>query len=578
MAPERSPLPAADGGGSSSSSPASSSASAGTSTGLVQSPRAWALRRFPSNEGLGSDIARSVDDIFELLGKDPERDRISLPEFRSALQRLRLPSSGELARTSFEAADNDDDGQLSHADLLRYATRREEEIVHIFRRLTRRDGRPRLVEELSQEGRPMKVEGLDAADLKLALHALGVRASDAQVRAFLHRLDTDESGAVSLREFGRFVYLLPDIDLGTAFKSWAREQITPLDTGNEPGQLVQLSRQGGSLGKARLRDDPAAAAPASSVVVFAAGAAAGAVSRTATAPLDRLKMLMQVGFSEASAVNPRPSRGVISGLRLIYAQGGFLSFFQGNTANVIKVMPESGVRFWVYDAAKSSICADPTAPTVTERLCAGACAGATSCVAIYPLEVAKTRIGIAAPGVYRGIWHCMRTTAAREGPAALFKGLAPSLVGIIPFSAVDLALYNTFKQECARLDVGGRESERGGGTGGGGTGGGGRGGAAASYEPNTLTMLGCGALSSSIAGLVTYPLALAKTRMQAAGMPGYEKSWSSLADCLLQTVRHEGPRGLYRGIVPNLLKAVPSISISYVVFETAQKWLRANGW
>ena len=51
----------------------------------------------------------------------------------------------------------------------------------------------------------MKVEGLDAADLKLALHALGVRASDAQVRAFLHRLDTDESGAVSLREFGRFV-------------------------------------------------------------------------------------------------------------------------------------------------------------------------------------------------------------------------------------------------------------------------------------------------------------------------------------------------------------------------------------
>jgi len=65
----------------------------------------------------------------------------------------------------------------------------------------------------------------------------------------------------------------------------------------------------------------------------------------------------------------------------------------------------------------------------------------------------------------------------------------------------------------------------------------------------------------------TYPLALAKTKLQAAGMPGYPARYLGLADCLRQTVKEGGLRGLYHGILPNLLKAVPAISISYVVFE-----------
>jgi solute carrier family 25 phosphate transporter 23/24/25/41 len=67
--------------------------------------------------------------------------------------------------------------------------------------------------------------------------------------------------------------------------------------------------------------------------------------------------------------------------------------------------------------------------------------------------------------------------------------------------------------------------------------------------------------------VVTYPLALAKTKLQAAGMPGHPARYTGLVDCLRQTVRDGGPRALYNGLLPNLLKAVPAISISYVVFE-----------
>ena len=278
-------------------------------------------------------------------------------------------------------------------------------------------------------------------------------------------------------------------------------------------------------------------------------------------------------------------------------------------------MPESGVKFWAYDSVKLFVCADPRKPRVVERLLAGGIAGAASCIAIYPLEVAKTRLAVASPGTYEGVAHCMRSTVRAEGIGALYKGLGASLIGIMPFSAVDLALYNTFKAEL-------RYHRR--------------------SEPGTLTMLGCGALSSSLAQLATYPLALAKTRLQASGMPGFIAHYDGLVGCLVDTVQKDGfkvthgagrrtsvllashptssralfplfsdfsdlpslplassrprplpllrpdlPRplavaftrqGLYRGIVPNLLKAVPSISISYVVFENTKAALMLRGW
>jgi solute carrier family 25 phosphate transporter 23/24/25/41 len=230
----------------------------------------------------------------------------------------------------------------------------------------------------------------------------------------------------------------------------------------------------------------------------------------------------------------------------IYRNDGVVGFFRGNGANVIKIVPEASIRFWAHDQARLSICADPSQPSPCERLGSGAIAGATSCLSIYPLELAKTRIAVSSAGQYSSIFDCIHRTVMHEGIGALYKGLPTALVGIIPYSAIDLGLYETAKASL--------RTRRG------------------ADELGVADAFVCGALATCSAQVCTYPLALAKTRLQTSGMMGYAK-YDGLADCLCCAVRAEGWRGLFRGFVPNLMKAVPSMSITYAVFETTKSFL-----
>ena len=52
----------------------------------------------------------------------------------------------------------------------------------------------------------------------------------------------------------------------------------------------------------------------------------------------------------------------------------------------------------------------------------------------YPLDIVKTRLAASSKGDYRGIWHCLRHSVQAEGYRALFKGIGPALLAIMPAS------------------------------------------------------------------------------------------------------------------------------------------------
>ena len=61
------------------------------------------------------------------------------------------------------------------------------------------------------------------------------------------------------------------------------------------------------------------------------------------------------------------------------------------------------------------------------------------------MEITKTRLAIAKSKTYSGIFDCMRKIVKFEGYTSLYKGINASLLGIVPYSAIDLALFTTLK-------------------------------------------------------------------------------------------------------------------------------------
>jgi solute carrier family 25 (mitochondrial phosphate transporter), member 23/24/25/41 len=77
----------------------------------------------------------------------------------------------------------------------------------------------------------------------------------------------------------------------------------------------------------------------------------------------------------------------------------------------------------------------------------GGGAGFISQSCIYPLEITKTRLALAEPGMYKGIFGCMTKISKHEGVFALFNGWGASVIGIIPYASIDLAVFNFLKEQ-----------------------------------------------------------------------------------------------------------------------------------
>jgi len=156
-------------------------------------------------------------------------------------------------------------------------------------------------------------------------------------------------------------------------------------------------------------------------------------------------------------------------------------------------------------------------------------------------------LALAQPGEYNGTVNTITKIVQQDGFLTLFRGLTPALIGIVPYCAIDLGVYNTLKDLYAKRNP--------------------------NKTPGIITVLSCGAISSTSAQLASYPLGLVRTRLQAQGMRGRPILYHGMMDCFVKTIKNEGFVGLYKGIVPNLLKAVPAISISYSIYEITRKKL-----
>jgi solute carrier family 25 phosphate transporter 23/24/25/41 len=274
------------------------------------------------------------------------------------------------------------------------------------------------------------------------------------------------------------------------------------------------------------------------MIQFLAGANAGAVSRTLTAPLERIKIILQ-------AKEPSERSNLTKEFQNIRKEGGLRGFFKGNGANVAKVIPESALRFMIYDYVRTQIASESGQTTPIQKFLAAGISGFMSHTLIYPLEIAKTRLSLAQEGVYNGIFNCLLKIAKTEGLFSLYKGWGVSVLGIAPNIAVDLSLFHILRDWYA-----------------------------SSYErrPTIPALLAFGSLSSLCGQLVAYPFYLMRTRLQSQGLPGKPILYNGLLDCASKTYKNEGFMGFYKGSFANFSRNIPAVAISYVVYERIRSY------
>jgi hypothetical protein len=210
-----------------------------------------------------------------------------------------------------------------------------------------------------------------------------------------------------------------------------------------------------------------------------AGAGAGIVSKTAVAPLDRVKILMQIqtmhlktGVSHAdSKLFTRAYVGIGSSLCRIYRDEGVLGLWKGNGANVIRTIPNFAVKFAANDFFKDFLKANTIESEHTQKhvfqngIIAGCGAGFLQIISTYPLETVRTRLSMSAVlltntnttqqssnssyarqnQVYSGILGTGNKIIQSEGISGLYKGLGPTLVAGVPYVALQLATYDWLK-------------------------------------------------------------------------------------------------------------------------------------
>jgi len=272
------------------------------------------------------------------------------------------------------------------------------------------------------------------------------------------------------------------------------------------------------------------------------GGISAAVSKTAAAPIERVKLLIQ--NQEEMIKQGRLSRkydGIAECFKRTAAEEGMTSFWRGNTANVIRYFPTQALNFAFKDKFKKMFGFKKDEgywPWFFGNLASGGAAGATSLAFVYSLDYARTRLANDAKSSkgdgkreFNGLFDVYKKTLASDGIAGLYRGFGPSVVGIIVYRGLYFGLYDSLKPVVL---VG-------------------------PLEGSFLASFLLGWTVTTGASTASYPLDTVRRRMMMTS--GQAVKYDGAFDCFRKVVAAEGVKSLFKGCGANILRGVAGAGV-----------------
>jgi len=273
------------------------------------------------------------------------------------------------------------------------------------------------------------------------------------------------------------------------------------------------------------------------LVNLAAGGIAGAVAKTITAPMEKVKLAIQNQDSNPKILSGEMPR--YKGMGDCYVRHvkelGIGSLWRGNVANCIRYVPTAAFNLAFKDNIKRMF---PKYNKNTDfgkfamsQIASGAAAGGATNTLVYPLIYVRTVLGadIGKVKKFNGMGDCLVKTAREGGVLSLYNGIGPSTVGIVVYRGAQFGLqdivkaFNPWQQEVSARGL--------------------------------VSKFCVAQLAVSVSGIAAYPFDTMQRRLQIeASKPAEEKMYNGMADCFKKILQKEGPKGFFKGAFANILR------------------------
>ncbi|KNA25791.1 hypothetical protein SOVF_003740 [Spinacia oleracea] len=284
-----------------------------------------------------------------------------------------------------------------------------------------------------------------------------------------------------------------------------------------------------------------------------AGAVMGGVVHTIVAPIERAKLLLQTQESNIAigVGKHRKFKGMLDCIVSMVKEEGFVALWRGNGSSVLRYYPSVALNFSLKDLYRDVLKNDsdgqPIMTGVAANFFAGAAAGCTTLIIVYPLDIAHTRlaadIGKADARQFRGIYHFLTSVYRVEGVRGLYRGLPASFHGMVIHRGLYFGGFDTVKDVLAKDAV----------------------------ELALWKRWLAAQVVTTSAGLLSYPFDTVRRRMMMqSGLkePMYRKT----VDCWKTIYRTEGLTSFYRGAISNMFRSTGAAAI-LVLYDEVKKFL-----
>merc|ERR1712188_180243 len=291
------------------------------------------------------------------------------------------------------------------------------------------------------------------------------------------------------------------------------------------------------------------------IIDFLAGGVSGAIAKTCTAPIERVKLIIQTQDANPRIISGEIPRytGIVNRFTRVAAEQGIGAFWRGNFVNILRYFPTQAFNFAFKDTIKAMF------PKYNPKkdfwsffavnMASGGLAGAGSLTIVYPLDYARTRLASdvgSGQRAFSGLGDClMKTAKGPSGVMGLYNGFGVSVAGIIAYRGVQFGTFDTI------MGLNPYKNDKG--------------------MMGMLSTFFSAQTAVLCSAFFTYPFDTIRRRLQMQSeKPPEQRLYKGTFHCAQKIIKDEGMNAMFKGFVANAFRTVGAALVLVLYDKTKQ--------